>query len=91
MGTVRTTSQWRVGAAQRFWIGAYGVPTRHREVVLTVPKYGSCKFCQWLDGLTHPKTTAALQTSANSLGVLSEDGRQPAAGAFGLKVFRSCS
>jgi len=32
-----------------------------------------------------------LQTSANSPGVLIEDGRQSAAGAFGLKVFRSCS
>jgi hypothetical protein len=27
--------------AQLFWVGAYGVPTRYREVVLTVSKRGN--------------------------------------------------
>jgi hypothetical protein len=27
--------------AQPFWMGAYGVPTRYREVVLTLSKYVS--------------------------------------------------
>ena len=40
-----------MGAAQRFPIGAYGVPTRYREVVLTVPKHIflilTVKPCYW--------------------------------------------
>ena len=28
------------GCMRSFWIGAYGVPTRYREVVLTVSKKG---------------------------------------------------
>jgi hypothetical protein len=40
-----------VGAAKRLSIGAYGVPTRYRVVVLTVSKHG-----------TYSEETAAMKS-----------------------------